>query len=106
MLNTQVDSNLCKTISYVENLIKDLLESSHEYFSKGYLNSEGWKKIGVIVKVLSNKRIQVTRFVNKIRDNPEYENTAKVLSDLLQHLYSIEQSCKTSLSKCFEIPDS
>lgn len=73
-------------LEYVSNLIKALLVYHESYFSSGYLNSEGWKVIGVIAKVLSRRGIYVQDFLRKIRTNPNYDNVANTLNTLLEYL--------------------
>lgn len=76
---------------YVENVVKDLLDNPRDYFSNGYLNSEGWKKINVIAKVLTKKRIWISKYVERIRNNPDYENVIKVLIELLSYLRGLKK---------------
>lgn len=70
-------------IKYAENLIRRVLENPDYYFSSGYLNSEGWKILGLIFKVLSREYPQLQRFSGKVREDPSYSNVARVLEDVL-----------------------
>lgn len=76
--------NTSKLVEYIENLATELLENTDTYFSGGYLNSEGWKVIGVIFKTLSRRYPWTSKFARKIRKDPSYENVSKTISCLLE----------------------
>ena len=85
-MKESVQRELEKSFEYVSNLVKALLANHENYFSNGYLNSEGWKIVNIIAKVLPRKGIHVQGLVRKIRANPSYDNVASTLNTLLEYL--------------------
>jgi hypothetical protein len=75
---------------YLASLIQKLLREPDKYFSGGYLNSEGWKIISVVKRLVLRSRSYLARVVKSINSNSSYERVVKVLN-------SIEENSQRSL---------
>jgi hypothetical protein len=75
---------------YLASLIQKLLREPDKYFSSGYLNSEGWKIISVVKRLVLRSRSYLARVVKSINSNSSYERVVKVLN-------SIEENSQRSL---------
>ena len=84
----------CSVLEYAERLISELLSEPEVYFSRGYLNSEGWKKVGVVSKVLARRGLQIRKALAKIRSNPSYEVVTSMLQQIMAMLrIEAEKAC-------------
>lgn len=78
-------------LKYAERLVRSILENPDYYFSNGYLNSEGWKVVGLIFKTLSRERPQISKIARKLRENPSYSNVVRVLEDVINMVKQTDQ---------------
>ncbi|MEM4880679.1 MAG: hypothetical protein QXL28_03855 [Desulfurococcaceae archaeon] len=70
------ESVLCTT---AKNILLKLLERSDNYFSNGYLNSEGMKLLNVALKYAVHTCPERASYLRKLRKTRSYEDLLRVL---------------------------
>jgi len=80
---------------YLVSLIQKLLAEPSTYFSNGYLNSEGWKVLLVIRRLVIRNKPYLARRIKSINHQSSYEEVVRVLTSLLKSEFNeeCEYSC-------------
>jgi len=71
---------------YLLDLVLKLISESNNYFSNGYLNSEGWKVFTIIRRIALRSRPELAKRIKSISQYSSYEEVVKVLNSLLENV--------------------
>jgi len=71
---------------YLLDLVLKLVSESNNYFSNGYLNSEGWKVFTIIRRLVLRSKPELAKRIKSISQYSSYEKVVKVLSSLLENV--------------------
>jgi hypothetical protein len=72
---------------YLLSLLRRLLEEPDAYFSNGYLNSEGWKVLNLIRRLVVRSYPYLARGFKKSIYTGSYDEVVKVLHDLVNYVH-------------------
>jgi len=66
--------------------LRSLIErlTGYEYYSKGYLNSEGRKVFERVVRIVLKKRPELKSMITRVRRNPSYDNVIKFINIIVE----------------------
>jgi hypothetical protein len=76
---------------YLLDLVLKLVSEFDNYFSNGYLNSEGWKVFTIIKRLALKSRPELARRIKSINQYSSYEEVVEVLNSLIENVEFSEE---------------
>ncbi len=69
-------------MSYIFCVIHKLADPYSEYYSRGYLNSEGMKVINVVARALLRRHPWLKSYLDKVRRRRDHESVLRLIEEV------------------------